>query len=226
MMEAQGGKLVVPVATGVAVGVMIFAGLNLWFGRPFIPSVEDLPTYPKVEPPSPYAASIVTSSGPSDPGEKVFTTVCATCHQADAKGLAGTFPPLAGSSWAAEDAETPIRIVIAGLSGPIQVNGSQFNSLMPPPPGVSADDQKIADALTWVRTHFGNKASAITKDQVAAVRAAIASHTANWTATELNALRPAAGGAAPAPAPEAAPVAPAAPAAPTKKAPAKPPAKP
>ncbi|HEX2675505.1 MAG TPA: cytochrome c [Polyangiales bacterium] len=208
MSQAESAKVpVVPVAVGTVVGLMMFAGLSFWFGRPFIPTVEDLPTYPKPAPVDPYAAlGPATPAGPTDPGEQVFVSVCATCHQADAKGLAGTFPPLAGSSWVAGDPETPIRIVIEGLTGPIEVNGGKFASLMPPPPGVSTDDEKIAAVLTFVRSHFGNQAGAVTKEQVAAVRASLSGRTKNFTAEELTALRPAGGGAAaPAPAPEAAP---------------------
>ena len=32
-------------------------------------------------------------------GEKVFAARCASCHQANGLGIAGQFPPLAGSEW-------------------------------------------------------------------------------------------------------------------------------
>jgi mono/diheme cytochrome c family protein len=204
---------VLAIASGVALGVMVFAGLNLWFGRPFIPTVEDLPTYPNPERPELTALALAASrpAGPTDPGEAAFQTVCAACHQMDGKGLAGTFPPLAGSHWVNDDAETPIRIVLAGISGPIEVEGAKYASIMPPPPNM--DDAKIAAVLTYVRKSFGNKGSEVTKDQVAAVRASLAGRTTPWTAEELTALRPAAGGAAapgggaaaPTPAPTTAP---------------------
>jgi len=209
MVNQDAGDKVVPVAAGVAIGVLVFAGLNLWFGQPFIPSVQDLPTYPKANLPSPTAAAMAaaTPSGPTDPGAQTFQTVCAACHQADAKGLAGAFPPLAGSHWASDDPETPVRIVLAGLTGPIEVEGQKFASLMPPPAGL--DDEKIAAVLTYVRSNFGNKASAISKEQVAAVRASLAGRATPWTADELTVLRPHAA-AAPTPA-NPIPVAPAQP---------------
>jgi mono/diheme cytochrome c family protein len=200
MNQAASDKLL-PAATGVAVGVMIFAGLSLWFGRAMIPTVEQLPTYPQPVKPDPYApAGAAVAAAPVDAGEQVYVSVCGSCHQANGQGLAGAFPPLAGSSWVTGDVETPIRIMILGLSGPIEVNGQQYNSLMPPPPGVSGDDEKIALALTYVRSAFGNQAGAVDKSKVAAVRASLAGRSTAWTAQELLALRPGAG-AAPAVAP-------------------------
>jgi mono/diheme cytochrome c family protein len=193
METAASSAKAVPVVTGAAIGILVFAGLNIWFGLPFIPSTDDLPTVFKKPPPS-AAMAVAEPVGSSDPGEQTFQTVCATCHQANAQGLPGAFPPLAGSDWANGDPETPIRIVIAGLSGPITVNGATFNSMMPPPPGL--DDEKIAAVLTHVRSHFGNKGSAITKEQVAAVRTALAGHAKPFTAEELQAQRSAAAPAA------------------------------
>ena len=52
-----------------------------------------------------------------------------------------------------------MRIAIAGMSGPITVKGVAYNSAMPPPPGLT--DDQIAEAVTYARTNFGNKASAV-----------------------------------------------------------------
>jgi mono/diheme cytochrome c family protein len=184
--EASSSNKAVPVLGGVAIGVLAWAGVNIWFTVPLIPTTENLPTILK-EPPASAAAAVAAPTGPTDPGQQVFTTVCAACHQADAKGLAGAFPALANSEWVNGDPETPIRVVLAGLSGPIKVIGADYNSMMPPPPGL--DDEKIANVLTYVRSNFGNKASAITKDQVAAMRANLAGRPTPFTSEELTKLR-------------------------------------
>jgi mono/diheme cytochrome c family protein len=202
---ANGSKAappVLPAALGALTGVIAFLSLILWFGMPVIPNTDNLPSILK-DIPSPYA-SLAAPSGPTDPGEQTYQTICAACHQATGNGLPGAFPPLAGSEWANGDAETMIRIVIAGLQGPVTVKGQQFNSMMPPPPGL--DDEKIAQVLTFVRSHFGNKASKVEKDQVAAIRAQIANRGKPWTADELKALqKPGAAGEAAAKGGEAAP---------------------
>jgi len=183
--EASSNKAV-PALGGAAMGALAWAGLYIWFQVPLIPTTENLPTILK-EPPASAAVAATAPAGPTDPGAQVFTTVCAACHQADGKGLPGAFPPVAGSDWVTADPETPIRVILAGLSGPIKVNGTDFNSMMPPPPGL--DDEKIANVLTYVRANFGNKAGAISKDQVAAVRASLAGRATPFTAEELTKLR-------------------------------------
>ena len=187
-MTSEASNKALPVLGGVAIGALSWLGLNIWFVNPLIPTTATLPTILK-EPPVSAAAAAAEPAGPTDPGAQVYTTVCAACHQANGQGLPGAFPALANSDWVSADPETPIRVVLAGLSGPIKVNGADFNSMMPPPPGL--DDEKIATALTYVRANFGNKSSAITKDQVAAVRAGLAGRSNPFTAEELIKLRPA-----------------------------------
>lgn len=191
--EASSSKAV-PVIAGAATGAMAWFFLTVWFGQPLIPSADNLPTVFKEDTQPTAAAMLATANTPAgsgDPGEQVYTTVCAACHQATGKGLPGAFPSLAASEWVTADPETPIRIVIAGLSGPIKVAGADFNSMMPPPPGL--DDEKIAQVLTYVRKSFGNTAGAVTKDQVAAVRSSLSGRTNPFTAEELTKLRPAGG---------------------------------
>jgi mono/diheme cytochrome c family protein len=196
--EASSSKAV-PVIAGAATGALAWFFLTIWFSLPLIPSTSDLPTVFK-ENTQPTAAAMLAAAGPAatgsgDPGEQTFTTVCAACHQANGKGLPGAFPSLAGSDWVTGDPETPIRVVIAGLSGPIKVAGADFNSMMPPPPGL--DDEKIAQVLTYVRKSFGNTAGEVTKDQVSAVRSSLSGRNTPFTAEELTKLR-SAGGSAPA----------------------------
>ena len=48
-------------------------------------------------------------------GEKVYQTYCTACHQANGQGLAGAFPPLAGSDYLLADKNRAISTVIGGL---------------------------------------------------------------------------------------------------------------
>jgi hypothetical protein len=105
-----------------------------------------------------------------------------------AHGVPPEILPLAGSHWMTGDPETPIRIVLLGLSGEIDVNGSKFNLVMPPPEGLT-DDAEIAEAISYARTSFGNQASPVDVDLVKKVRASLGERTAPWTAAELSALR-------------------------------------
>jgi mono/diheme cytochrome c family protein len=134
----------------------------------------------------PVAAAPATLSG----GEQVYAQICVTCHQANGEGVAGTFPPLAGSEYAtASNAAVPIRIVLRGMQGPVTVKGAQFNGVMAPfGTGVELTDDQVAAVLTYVRTSWGNSASAITPQQVASERAAARAAGGAVTAEELKPL--------------------------------------
>jgi mono/diheme cytochrome c family protein len=122
-------------------------------------------------------------------GERLFNSggACVTCHQANGQGIAGVYPPLAGSEWAQGPESRVIRIVLAGLKGPVTVEGKTFGaSVMPAfgPHQFNWSDEKISQVLTYVRQAFGNKAGPITPEQVAAVAQQIGDHT-EWSADEL-----------------------------------------
>lgn len=68
-------------------------------------------------------------------GEQVYGSNCASCHQANGNGIPGAFPPLA--EHAAEVASVDggrtylIDAVLFGLQGPIEVQGSTYDGVMP-----------------------------------------------------------------------------------------------
>jgi nitrite reductase (NO-forming) len=102
-------------------------------------------------------------------GSVLFKGTCSTCHQTNGEGLANVFPPLARSDLLAKTPERAIEIVLNGLTGPITVNGSTYNSVMPPMSQLNEDE--VANILTYVLSSWGNNGPQITAKQVAAVRA-------------------------------------------------------
>jgi len=102
-------------------------------------------------------------------GKQVYMGLCFACHQPDGKGLPMAFPPLANSDYMLADRDRAIRIVLKGLTGPVTVNGTTINSVMPPQEAVLTDAQ-VADVLTYVFNTWGNKGDAFTADQVKALR--------------------------------------------------------
>jgi mono/diheme cytochrome c family protein/glucose/arabinose dehydrogenase len=98
---------------------------------------------------------------------------CITCHQADGQGLpAAQFPSIAKSPWVAGNPQRLIRIILHGLMGPIEVNGTKLPGQVPMTAFKGLSDQEIAGVATYVRNSFGNKASAVTPAQVAKEREA------------------------------------------------------
>jgi mono/diheme cytochrome c family protein len=124
-------------------------------------------------------------------GKILFNTpaACVTCHQPNGQGVPSVYPPLAGSEWAQGSPDRVIRIVLFGLQGPVHVRGADFGAAVMPAFGPTGtygwSDEKIADVLTYVRSEWGNKASAITPEQVTAIRTAEASRTKAWIQDEL-----------------------------------------
>ena len=101
-------------------------------------------------------------------GKTVYMGNCAACHQANGEGLKGAFPPLAGSDYLTGDRKKVLETAMFGLSGPITVNGTEWNSAMPSMGYLK--DQVLADVLTYVLNSWGNKGSAVSVDEVAALR--------------------------------------------------------
>ncbi|MEO6314371.1 MAG: cytochrome c [Chitinophagaceae bacterium] len=103
-------------------------------------------------------------------GQKVYAATCLACHQADGLGVQRMNPPLVKTKWVLGDKKALAKIVLNGLKGgEIVIDGDEFHNPMPPL-AAQLDDQQIADALTYVRNSFGNKASAVSAADVKAMR--------------------------------------------------------
>ncbi|MCB1684213.1 MAG: c-type cytochrome, partial [Pseudomonadales bacterium] len=107
-----------------------------------------------------------------DVGKAGFATYCQACHQANGEGMAGVFPPLNKSDYLLADKKRGIEAVIKGVSGPIEVNGKTYNSVMPHLAYLS--DENVAAILTYVLNAWGNSGGTVSASEVAEVRAAAA----------------------------------------------------
>lgn len=105
-------------------------------------------------------------------GRAVYEVACGVCHGSDGLGKPAQAPPLAGSEWVAKDITSLARIPLAGLNGPIQVAGKNWNLSMAPM-GATLSDADLSAVLTHIRESWGNKNGAVTADQIKAARAAI-----------------------------------------------------
>ncbi len=108
------------------------------------------------------------AAGNAGDGAKIYQTNCSSCHQATGQGVPGTFPPLAGNPVVQGDAKTVIHIIKYGLNGKVAVHGATYNGMMPAW-GTQLSNADIASVATYVRSSWGNKASAISEAQVKAV---------------------------------------------------------
>ncbi len=120
-------------------------------------------------------------------GAKLFATTCSSCHQLDGMGRDTIYPPLVGSEWVTGQESRLIRVILHGLTGPIEVQGEPWDGLMPPW-GITLKDDEIAAIATYVRSSWGHKATPVTAATVARYRLSDSARTTPWTARELQAL--------------------------------------
>ena len=104
-------------------------------------------------------------------GESLFKGTCSVCHQPHGNGLPNVFPPLAKSDFLMANKQRSIEVVLKGLTGPVTVNGKQFNSVMPPMSQLR--DDEIANILTYVRNTWGNQGEQVSTAEVTATRSKI-----------------------------------------------------
>jgi mono/diheme cytochrome c family protein len=127
------------------------------------------------------------ASASSVNGEALYQQRCSSCHQMTGEGLTGVYPPLTGSEYVtASNVALPVRVVLHGLQGPITIKGAEYNSLMPAYGlGIVMSDVEVAAVVTYIRSSWGNSASAVTPEQVAQEREATKDHTGAMTAELL-----------------------------------------
>ncbi len=86
-------------------------------------------------------------------GAALYTQHCMACHQATGAGIPGAFPPIANhvGELVAADRAYPAKLVLFGMMGAIEVQGTTYNGVMP---GLAAvlSDADVAGILNHVLT--------------------------------------------------------------------------
>jgi mono/diheme cytochrome c family protein len=140
--------------------------------------------------PSGAGATQVAEQTPAERGKKIFSANCATCHQMTGLGVAGQYPPLAGSEIVNGGSRLPAMIVLKGLTGPVTVKGQQFGSAVMQPWEKTLTDQRIADVLTYIRQEWGNKGGPVSPEGVSALRKELAGRTDSFVEADIKAVPP------------------------------------
>ena len=118
-------------------------------------------------------------------GKRVYESVCGICHGTDGLGKPNQAPPLSGSDVVNSKGFNRLaRIPLAGLTGPIKVAGQDWNLNMAAM-GSALSDSDLAAVLTYVRSSWGNKADAVSEDDIRKIRAELGAHPQQMTAEDL-----------------------------------------
>lgn len=163
--------------TGVAIGMACWAA-SLWLAG----SPDATASLQRARPASATPERIVAKR--SD--EALFRAWCASCHGPNGEGRAPVFPPLLGSTRAAQPAQL-VRITLHGLDGPLRVHGSDYHGVMPPLADRLHDDD-IAAIAGYVGRTFAAHHEPVTSADVARIRRAERDRATAWTAAELDRL--------------------------------------
>jgi mono/diheme cytochrome c family protein len=105
----------------------------------------------------------------SQPGSLLYMNNCSACHRIDGKGYTKSFPALAGNTAVmGDDPSSLINIVLAGAKTP--VTRESITGLTMPDFAWRLNDQQVADVVTFIRSSWGNSASAVNAEEVAKLR--------------------------------------------------------
>ena len=102
-----------------------------------------------------HSAKIEKAETAADP-QSLYSQYCASCHKPDGRGVAGSFPPLAGSPLVNGDR---IRLAKYLLNGKGQMPAFGF-----------LKNEELAMISTYIRTSWGNTSTALEAEEITSIR--------------------------------------------------------
>ena len=123
-------------------------------------------------------------------GMRYYKNICAACHGPSGSGIEGLAPPLRDSEFlkGPGPAKRLASIILHGVSGPITVNGKQYE-FNAPMPGINNNpdmsDQNISDLISYLNNAFSVSAEGVSPDVIKELREAKPKSGSNFTEEEL-----------------------------------------
>ena len=122
--------------------------------------------------PTPASAPDAAPTPQADtPGARLYELHCAACHGGRGEGAPGIYPALAGNR--AVSLPTPanlVHLVIEGGFAPATTGNPRPFGM--PPFATVLSDAEVAQVLSYIRGHWGNRAAAVSAQEVARFRSA------------------------------------------------------
>lgn len=117
-----------------------------------------------------FALSLFSTQALADTtaGKTAYQQYCQACHQADGTGVPGAFPPIANNPNVVGKPEYIAQAVIGGVNGPLEVNGTQYNGVMPSMAYIS--NEVIADLANFIEQEWNGSGTKVTAEDIEALR--------------------------------------------------------
>ena len=162
-------------------GALFLDSHSGWFDKNVYAPYQSATQLESFQPKSGAAAALARGKG-------VYESVCGICHGSDGLGKPGQAPALAGSEWVTTKGfDRLAHIPLAGVAGAIQVQGKDWNLNMAAM-GAALPDDDLAAVLTYIRVSWGNKASAVTGDDIKKIRSEMGKTSSAYSAEQLKAM--------------------------------------
>ncbi|MET2986115.1 DUF7133 domain-containing protein [Aureibaculum conchae] len=122
-------------------------------------------------------------------GSKLYGQICAACHGPTGEGIDELAPPLLNSEYLKTNMERLGLILLHGLKGPINVNGTlyNFNSTMP---GLihneQISDENLSHIINYITNAFTDQSKWLPADKIKQLRNIKSKGGMEYTEAELN----------------------------------------
>jgi mono/diheme cytochrome c family protein len=116
-------------------------------------------------------AAGASAADPPPAGQQLYAQHCLSCHQSDGGGVPNLQPAIAGGAWVQGDARALALFVMTGGFNSAERKDSASHNVMPA--FRHLPDADLAQILSYIREKFGNGASSVSVEDVAAVRASL-----------------------------------------------------
>jgi mono/diheme cytochrome c family protein len=117
----------------------------------------------------PVTAKSLAAGDISRPGARVYIDNCAACHRPDGRGYEGVFPALAGNPVAETPDPTSLATIVLKGSKTPRTQGTPAQFTMPSF-AWRLSDEEVAAVVSFIRSSWGNQASAVTPQDAAKIR--------------------------------------------------------
>lgn len=122
-------------------------------------------------------------------GSKFYAQICSACHGPTGEGIQELAPPLLNSEYLKTSMERLGLILLHGLKGPVNVNGTlyNFNSTMP---GLihneQISDENLSHIINYITNAFTDQSKGLPADKIKELRAVKSKSGMEYTEEELN----------------------------------------